>query len=70
MEQYKTQLGYIVKETIDGLDVYEDEKFVCELTGHTLNDYRYNGKINDDILECAIKEEIEVIEFLDKMKGL
>ena len=73
---YETELGYQVRETIDGLDVYEDGQLVCELSGKTLNDYRYivgddddYSEINDDKLEAAIKEEIEVMEFLDDQQG-
>ena len=73
---YETELGYQVRETINGLDVYEDGQLVCELSGKSLNDYRYivgddddYSEINDDKLEAAIKEEIEVMEFLDDQQG-
>ena len=77
MGVYETELGYIVTETIDGLDVTEDGEFVCELKGKSLNDYRFGGcedddysEINDDLLEADIKEQVEVEDFLDNMNGI
>ena len=65
MSTYETELGYIVKETISGLDVTEDGEFVCELYGKTLDSYRAeNDDIDDDKLESDIKETIEAAEFL------
>jgi hypothetical protein len=65
MSTYETELGYIVKETISGLDVTEDGEFVCELYGKTLDSYRdENDDIDDDKLESDIKETIEVADFL------
>ena len=74
MGVYETELGYIVTETIDGLDVTENGEFVCELYGKTLNDYRVNkddedSDIDDDKLEADIKEQVEVEEFLDNQQG-
>lgn len=71
---YETELGYVVRETIEGLDVYEDETIVCNLNGKRLNDYRVevgdeDTDIDDDKLETAIKEQIEVMEFLDYQQG-
>jgi hypothetical protein len=75
MGTYETELGYIVKETIEGLDVYQDGQIVCNLDGKCLNDYRVevgdeDTDIDDDLLEADIKEEIEVVEFLDNMHGM
>ena len=74
---YETELGYQVRETIDGLDVTENGNFVCEISGKTLNDYRYcvgedddYSEINDDLLEADIKEQVEVEAFLDNMGGI
>ena len=65
MSTYETELGYIVKETISGLDVTEDGEFVCELYGKTLDSYRdENDDIDDDKLESDIKETVEVADFL------
>ena len=64
MGVYETELGYIVRETLTGLDVTEDGEFVCELYGKTLDNYRYDGDIDDDKLESDIKETIEVADFL------
>ena len=74
MEIYDTQLGYQVRETIDGLDVTEDGEFVCELYGRTLNDYRTDkgnelSAIDDDRLEADIKETIETDEFIESQQG-
>ena len=75
MSIYETELGYQVRETIDGLDVTEDGEFVCELIGKTLNDYRSDrdddfSDIDDDLLEADIKEQVEVESFLDNMGGI
>ena len=71
---YETELGYQVRETINGLDVYEDGQIVCELSGKRLNDYRVevgdeDTDIDDDKLEAAIKEQIEVQDFIDDQQG-
>ena len=74
MGVYETELGYVVRETIEGLDVYEDGQIVCNLNGKRLNDYRVevgdeDTDMDDDKLEAAIKEQIEVMEFLDDQQG-
>lgn len=65
---YKTELGYQVRETTSGLDVTEDGEFVCELYGKTLDNYRFDGDIDDDKLEADIKETIEAVEFIEEQK--
>lgn len=70
MSIYQTPLGYVVTETIDGLDVTEDDKFVCELRGKSLANFRYSvddeySEVDDDKLEDAIKEQVEIEEFLE-----
>ena len=67
MEKYETELGYTVQETIEGLDVYENGEIVCVLHGKTLDDYRYDGEIDDDHLESAIKEEIDIDNTIRKL---
>ena len=57
---YETELGYQVKETTSSLYVTEDGEFVCELYGKTLDDDRFDGDIDDDLLEADIKERVEV----------
>ena len=57
---YETDLGYQVRETTSSLYVTEDGEFVCELYGKTLDDYRFDGDIDDDLLEADIKERVEV----------
>mgnify|MGYP006368380977 CR=1 FL=1 len=70
---YETELGYQVRETIGGLDVTENDEFVCELKGKSLNDYRVDeddedSDIDDYKLEIDIKEEVELIEFIDNQQ--
>ena len=72
---YETELGYQVRETIDGLDITEDGEFVCELTGKTLNDYRTDkddegSDIDEEKLNADIKEQVEVDDFIDNMNGI
>lgn len=57
---YETELGYQVRETTSSLYVTENGEFVCELYGKTLDDYRFDGDIDDDLLEADIKERVEV----------
>lgn len=64
MNTYETELGYIVRETLGGLEVSEDDRVVCTLSGKTLDDYRFNGRVDDDLLNADIKDEIEVEEFI------
>jgi hypothetical protein len=48
--------------------VYEDDQFVCEITGMCLDDFTYDGKVSEAELGQAIKEQIEVEEFLEENK--
>ena len=65
MNTYETELGYIVRETLGGLEVSENDRVVCTLSGKTLDDYRVNEwDIDDDLLEADIKEQVEVEEFI------
>ena len=66
---HTTQLGYEVTETQQGLEVTEDDKYLCTLTGKTFNDYTYNDEVNDDKLEADIKEEVSIEEFLENQQG-
>lgn len=60
---------YVVRETTDGLDVYEGDKLVCELEGYTLrNFYDEWENIDEDELYQAIQEEIELDETMAKLK--
>lgn len=68
MSIYETPMGYVVRESTSGLDVYTDtemEHYVCELSGVSLDNFRYDGDVDDDKLEDAIKDEIEVLEILE-----
>ena len=64
MNTYETELGYIVRETLSGLEVSENDRVVCTLSGKTLDDYRFNKRVDDDLLEADIKDEVEVEEFI------
>jgi hypothetical protein len=65
MKQYEmTTDFYNVVETMHGLDVYEDGQFVCEITGMCLDDFTFDGKVSEAELGQAIKEQIEVENFL------
>lgn len=65
MNTYETELGYIVRETLGGLEVSENDRVVCTLSGKTLDNYRVNEwDIDDDLLEADIKEQVEVEEFI------
>lgn len=69
MRQYEmTSDFYRVVETSHGLDVYEDDQFVCEITGMCLDDFTYDGKVSEAELGQAIKEQIEVEEFLEQIE--
>jgi hypothetical protein len=65
MDTYETESGYIVTETLGGLEVTEDDRVICTLDGKTLEDYcDEDENIDDDLLEADIKEQVEVEEFL------
>ncbi len=65
MSTYETELGYIVRETLGGLEVTEDNKVICTLDGKSLEDYRdENEDIDDDTLEADIREQEETENFL------
>ena len=70
MEEYETQLGFIVRETLEGLEVTENDCYVCTLGNKTLESYlKDNGiDIDDDLLEEDIKEQAEVESFIDYQK--
>ena len=68
MSIYETELGYQVRETLNGLDVTDEGQFVCELKGKSLDDYRIEDTedVDDDKLEADIKETIEVLDFIEE----
>ena len=68
MSIYETELGYQVRETLNGLDVTDKGQFVCELKGKSLDDYRIEDTedVDDDKLEADIKETIEVLDFIEE----
>lgn len=69
MNTYESESGYIVRETLEGLEVKDDDKVVCVITNKTLNDYREDpnddlSDINDDMLETDINKLVEVEDFI------
>ena len=65
MDIYETESGYIVTETLGGLEVTEDDRVICTLDGKTLEDYRDEDEnIDDDALVADIREGEEVEDFL------
>jgi hypothetical protein len=65
MDTYETESGYIVTETLGGLEVTEDDRVICTLDGKTLEDYcDEDENIDDDALEADIREGEEVEDFL------
>lgn len=60
--------SYVVIEVIGGLDVYMGETYMCSLHGKTLNDFRYNGKVDKNKLEEAIDDELDTLDTLDKIQ--
>ena len=69
MGTYVTEWGYIVKETLSGLEVTEDDKVICTLDGKTLENYRDEDEnIDDEALEADIREVEEAEDFLAYQK--
>ena len=67
MEHTTEYCGYLVRETISGLDVYDDHgDYACEIPRMTLADFTYDGKISDAELEQAIKDQLDVEAFIDE----
>ena len=69
MNTYESESGYIVRETLEGLEVKDDDKVVCVITNKTLNDYREDpnddlSDIKDDMLETDINKLVEVADFI------
>lgn len=65
MDTYETESGYIVRETLGGLEVTEDDRVICTLNGKTLEDYcDEDENIDDDALEADIREAEETEDFL------
>ena len=59
---------YKVTETMYGLDVYEDDKVVCQLSGSTFNDFKDEwGKVDEDELLLAVYEEIELGKIMEEL---
>lgn len=60
--------GYEVKETAHGLDVYENGNFVLELEEYSFDDFNDEwGKLDEDELYQAIREEEELLHTMDKL---
>ena len=66
MENYITENGYEVRETLGGLEVSENSNVICTLDGKTLDNYLNDDDetINDELLEDDIKDMEETEDFL------
>lgn len=63
--EYITPLGYIIKETMFGLDIYDEEEiYLCELHGKTIADFTYDEKVDVGKLENEIKVQLDAEKFL------
>ena len=63
MTEYETSSGYLVEETMDGLDVSLNGQFKCELSGKTLADYSYEDEDDEEEFEVddrKLEEDIEL----------
>lgn len=60
MATYETELGYAIRETLTGIEVKENDEFVCFLKGRTIAEYCHNGKFNSKQIEADIEMELSV----------
>lgn len=60
-----TGMGYEAIETLSGVEIYDGDAFICTLPG-TLSKFEgEDGEIDDDALEDAIDNQVEIEKFLD-----
>ena len=53
--------SYKVIQTMNGLEVYDGDDFVCEMRGSFFQDFKDEwGKVDEDELLLAVYEEIEL----------
>ena len=65
---YITESGYEVTETIGGLYVTENSEYVCEIQSKTISDFTYNDVVDDNKLESEIENMKEVEAFINYQK--
>ena len=67
---YETKNGYVVRETLSGLEVSELDDVVCVIDGKSLTHYEdeNTGEIDDEMLEKDIEDEIETEDFINYQK--
>jgi len=59
MRQVETPDGYLAIERIDGIDVYCDDCYVCELSGKSFRDFSIDELVDVDSLDEAIQDELD-----------
>ena len=61
--------GFEVKETLSGLDVYdrETDELICSLDGYTLDNFTYDGVVDDSKIYDAVREEENWEEYINNM---
>ena len=66
MLTYETESGYLAKETLSGIDIYDSDSFICELAGRKLDDYMdENENIDDNALDDDISMQLQVDDFIE-----
>ena len=69
MIYYSDNFGFEVKETLSGLDVYdrETDELICSLDGYTLDNFTYDGVVDDSKIYDAVREEEDWQEYVSNM---
>ena len=69
MIYYSDNFGFEVKETLSGLDVYdrETDELICSLDGYTLDNFTYDGVVDDSKIYDAVREEENWNEYVSNM---
>lgn len=62
MKQIETPNGYIAKERIGGIDIYEGDDLICELNGVSLDNFT-----DENALDNAIEDELDTLRVMDKI---
>lgn len=64
--------GYVATDTAAGIDITDDNgNFICELNGMGLSFFKNeNGDIDEERLKDAIRNQIDVEEFLDSQGAI
>jgi hypothetical protein len=69
MNYISDDFGFEVKETLSGLDVYDIEtsELICSLDGYTLDNFTYDGVVDDSKIYDAVREEEDWQEYVSNM---